>query len=187
MKTNSGGNYYDQDIKLVSIYGNNLLSVKFGNGKNQYDKFFDRYNDVTQVRAFFKQNEAYLNRDFWRNIPNIESATRQVIKEAQNLELLLDELYHNTLKNLTPDLDIHFKLLNGEFKNTYEYIPVKSYGTDRPSLLRLYAIKLKDNMYVITGGGIKLGDTIQNSPKLKGTALQEIRRVRDHLICSYSD
>ena len=54
---------------------------------------------------------------------------------------------------------------------------MKSYGTGRPSFLRMYAIKLKNNLYVITGGGIKLADTIQDSPDL-----QNIDKVRAWLI-----
>jgi hypothetical protein len=58
---------------------------------------------------------------------------------------------------------------------------MKSYGTFRPSLLRIYAIKMEANTYLITGGGIKLADTIQNSPDLKDHILQDIDLVRDYL------
>ncbi len=54
---------------------------------------------------------------------------------------------------------------------------MKSYGKEKPSLLRIYAIKLEKNVYLITGGGIKLADTIQNSPGLKDHVLQNIDRV----------
>ena len=55
------------------------------------------------------------------------------------------------------------------------------YGTRRPSLIRLYAIKVDDNCFVITGGGIKLGATIQESPDLKDHVLLEIKIVREYL------
>ena len=118
---------------------------------------------------------------YGKNIPNIESATRQAIKEAEELEIFLEELALNSENNEIPDLDSHFKYLDGEFKNVYEYTPVKSYGPGRPSLLRLYAIKLAPNKYVITGGGIKLGDKIQTSPGIKDFVLKDIRRVRKYL------
>lgn len=54
---------------------------------------------------------------------------------------------------------------------------MKSYGTYRPSLLRIYAIKMKENEYLITGGGIKLADKTQNSPDLKDHVLQDIDKV----------
>lgn len=58
---------------------------------------------------------------------------------------------------------------------------MKSYGIENPSFLRMYAIKLKENTYLITGGGIKLADTIQNSPELKKHVLQNIDKVRTWL------
>ena len=176
----------DDDISIVSIFGKSLLSIKYGEEDNEYDKFFDMHNDTTYVRTFFKENESFLENEVWKNIPNIESATRQVIKEAEELEIFLEELALNSENNEIPDLDSHFKYLEGEFKNVYEYTPVKSYGPGRPSLLRLYAIKLAPNKYVITGGGIKLGDKIQTSPGIKDFVLKDIRRVRKYLIDNFS-
>lgn len=51
----------------------------------------------------------------------------------------------------------------------------------RPSLLRIYAIKMGVNTYLITGGGIKLAETIQNSPDLKDHVIQDIDRIRTFL------
>lgn len=48
-------------------------------------------------------------------------------------------------------------------------------------MLRMYAIRLGTNTYLITGGGIKLADTIQNSPGLKEHVLQNIDKVRTWL------
>ena len=62
-----------------------------------------------------------------------------------------------------------------------EYIPMKSYGLGIPSLLRIYAIKIAANVYVITGGGIKLARTIQDSPGLKDSVIQGIDKVRSFL------
>ena len=58
---------------------------------------------------------------------------------------------------------------------------MKSYSGGRPPLLRIYAIKMNKNTYLITGGGIKLSDTIQNSPGLRDHVLQDIDRVRNWL------
>lgn len=55
---------------------------------------------------------------------------------------------------------------------------MKSYGDGRPSLLRMYAIKMDRNTYLITGGGIKLGATIQESPGLQDHVIQNIDKVR---------
>ena len=87
----------------------------------------------------------------------------------------------NTQEGTQPDFDSHFHYLEGKFKDVLEWLPMKSYGTMRPSLLRIYAIKMEKNTYLITGGGIKLADTIQNSPDLKDHIIQNIDKVRDFL------
>lgn len=81
----------------------------------------------------------------------------------------------------TPDLDNHFRYLEGKYNYVFEYKPVKSYGVNKPSLLRMYAIRLESNCYVVTGGGIKLSDTIQNSPDLKDHVFRNIDSVRTWL------
>lgn len=85
------------------------------------------------------------------------------------------------MRKWKPDFDTHFRYLEGKYKYELEWQPVKSYGTIHPSFLRMYAIKMGTNTYLITGGGIKLADTIQNSPDLKKHVLQNIERVRRFL------
>ena len=45
----------------------------------------------------------------------------------------------------------------------------------------MYAIQLEANTYIITGGGIKLADTIQSSHGMGEYILQDIDRVRTFL------
>ncbi len=171
-------------ISIVPVIGNVVYSVVFGEDEDdhQYNRFFDYHTDVTAVRCFFKENESELrNNPAWKNVPNVESATRQVLHEAEELEDLIEKLADNTEKGVWPDLDSHFSYLDGVYRNVYEYVPVKSYGTCRPSFLRLYAIKVADNKYVITGGGIKLRDTIQESPGIRSRVFKEIDLTRAYI------
>ena len=71
--------------------------------------------------------------------------------------------------------------LGGKYKCLWSLEPMKSYGTKSPSLLRLYAIKIDTNCYLIVYGGIKLGDTIQNSPVLKDKVFNKIDSVLSFL------
>ena len=103
------------------------------------------------------------------------------MNEAEDLESLFDELAVNTQNGNKPDFDSHFHYLEGKYKYELQYQPMKSYSNGHPALLRIYAIKMDKNTYLITGGGIKLADTIQNSPDLKEHVLQNIDRVRDWL------
>lgn len=110
-----------------------------------------------------------------------EDAVRQVLREAVDLENLFEELAENAENGEKPDFDSHFKYLEGEYKYELMYVPMKSYGTERPSLVRMYAIKLRQNTYLITGGGIKLADTIQKSPDLRDHVMPNLKRVRGYL------
>lgn len=74
--------------------------------------------------------------------------------------------------------------MDGKYKFEFEYAPMKSYGTESPSFIRLYAIKMGANRYIIVGGGIKLCKTIQESPYLKDHIIQNIDKVRAWLKCN---
>lgn len=102
--------------------------------------------------------------------------------EAEDLEDWFEELAKNATLGKIPDFDSHFQFLDGKYKSVTEYIPMKSYGNNRPFLLRIYTIKLQSNCYVITAGGIKLSKTIQDSPDLKDYVIQNMDRVRVWLI-----
>jgi len=172
----------DEKIDIVSIVEDFLYSMKYGNQECEYDRIFNQLENVDSITHFFEENKDYLNLPAWNKVTNIESATRQVLKEAYELEKRLFDFAENAMKGKTPDLDKMFQYIGGkEFSDIYEYTPMKAYGKGRPPFLRLYAIKLAPNKYVITGGRIKLHDSIQSSPGIKEHVLQNIRRTREWL------
>ena len=169
-------------LEIESIYPSYLYSIKYDRwDENEFDRLFLLWNDVDAVAQFMEDNSNFLKNDFWRDKIEPEDAARQVRNEAESLEIRFDELNENTSIGQKPDFDTHFQYLEGKYKYVLEWQPMKSYGTFRPSLLRIYAIKMEANTYLITGGGIKLADTIQNSPDLKDHILQDIDLVRDYL------
>ena len=169
-------------MEVDEIYKPYIYSIKYdGQEECEFDRLFDDWNDMTRLVEFMTVNQEYLNNPIWGERYTPEKAARKVRDEAVELEDLLFDLCKNTDEGKVPDFDSHFKFLDGKYQ-VYEYVPMKSYGTGKPSFLRMYAIKLKSNLYVITGGGIKLADTIQNSPDLKNHVLQNIDKVRIWLI-----
>ena len=166
-------------LNIVAIYPPYIFSIQYDDREeNEFDRLFDLWNDVCFVTEFLEVNKEHLKSDIWQRTPEVEDAARQVLDEAENLETLFKELNDNTSEGIKPDFDSHFLYLDGKYKYELKWPPMKSYGTIRPSLLRLYAIKMEENVYLITGGGIKLSDTIQNSPGLKDYVIQDIDRVR---------
>lgn len=169
-------------MEIEAIYPPYIYSIKYdGQTLNELDRLLEEWRDLDRLTDFFEVNMNYLKTETWSTISEPETAIFQVTEEADNLEIRLREIFENTRKNKQPDFDSHFKFLDGKYKFEFEYVPMKSYGTHTPSFIRLYAIKMDTNKYIITGGGIKLCRTIQESPDLKDHVIQNIDAVRSWL------
>lgn len=169
-------------MEIIAIFPPYIYSIKYDDKEdNEYDRLFDKWNDLTSVLDFLMQHKEMLKASVWKKVSEPELAARQVLDEAEALELLFTELNSHTTNGEEPDFDSHFQYLDGKYKFELEYEPMKSYGDCRPSLLRMYAIKMDRNTYLITGGGIKLGATIQDSPDLQDHVIQNIDKVREWL------
>lgn len=97
--------------------------------------------------------------------------------EAEELECLILDLAEES------DLDKIFRPLNNMRTSELMLGKEKAKGkrVTHRSWLRLYALKLEKNIYLITGGAIKLTFTMQErSHTLK--ELEKMEMVRNHLI-----
>jgi hypothetical protein len=169
-------------VEIIKIYSPYIYSIKYdGQEENEFDRLFSEWSDVESIMNFMERNKNYLKADFWKIKLEPEAATRRVLDEAEEMESIFEKLDENTRNGEYPDFDSHFYPLEGKYKYLLEYQPMKSYGSGNQALLRIYAIKMGKNTYLITGGGIKLSDKIQNSPGLKEHVIQNIDRVRDWL------
>ncbi|MBD5293972.1 MAG: hypothetical protein HDS20_04035 [Bacteroides sp.] len=173
-------------MEIVEIYKDWLYSISFDEEDlNEYHRVFREWHDLDYLVTFFSDNREAVNSEFWRNAgldpDNPEKLAARVIDEADNLETYIAELVNNCANGTKPDFDEYFHLLNGKYKCLWSLEPMKSYGTKSPSLLRLYAIRLDSNCYLIVYGGIKLGDSIQNSPVLKDKVFNKIDSVLSFL------
>ena len=118
------------DLDIVKIYDQFLYSVKYEEAdENEYDRLFQQWNDVENVCQFMEDNSLFLKNAIWERIVEPEDAARQVLTEACELERLLKKLCENSAKGKKPDLDDHFKYLEGKYKYELSYEPMKSYGT----------------------------------------------------------
>lgn len=166
-------------MEIEAIYPPYIYSIKFdGENANEFERLFDSWRDLDEVISFFEKHKDYLKSETWSAVCEPESAAYQVSEEADDLEILFHKLYLNAKKGNKPDFDSHFKYLEGKYKFEFEYVPMKSYGTESPSFIRLYAIKMGMNKYIIVGGGIKLCKKIQESPYLKDRIIQDIDKIR---------
>lgn len=173
-------------MEVVEIYEDWLYSIQFEEEDlNEYARVFREWHDLDYLEKFFTDNAVYINTPFWKaaglNPDDPVMSARKVLDEADNLEIYIEKLVSNMKQGCKPDFDEYFHFLDGKYKCLWTLEPMKSYGVSSPSLLRLYAIKLDSNCYLIVYGGIKLGDTIQNSPILKDKVFNKIDKVLNYL------
>lgn len=171
-------------MEIIQIYEQYLYSVKYDSCiENEYDRLFnDEWCDIASIVTFMHENKKYLGTGIWTNVADPFSAAQKVARERAALQYKFKELLENTKRGIQPDLDSHFHFLDGQYYGTFTLTPMKSYGTENPSFLRIYAIKVDTNSYIITGGGIKLCKTIQDSPGLKDHVIKNIDKVRNYLL-----
>lgn len=168
-------------MEIVEICAPYLYSIRYDTEQIEFNKLFQEWEDVEWLLSFFEIHSSEMAFEFWGNFTDPEVASARTLEEAYDLEALIKQLLYNTRNNSDPNLDSFFKPLGGEYAYIWDYLPVKAYGTSSPSLLRLYAIKLSPNCYIVTGGGVKYCKKMENSPELK-EELKKINQVRTFLI-----
>lgn len=142
---------------------------------NELDRLFNDWNDVQNLREFFKQNIEDLGAYF--KITDINQAIDDTIEDAERLQAIFMDIPVQT------DLSTIFRPLDNSQIGT----PTLAKEKARPkrnqhaSWLRIYAIRLNDGFYIITGGAIKLTLTMEEREHTKNE-LSKIERVRCFLI-----
>jgi hypothetical protein len=133
-------------MKIIPIFAGKLFSIHYeSEEKNEYRRLMALWTDVYYLRAYAKQNK----------IGNIRAFVEQIMDDAAYIEDLLFEM---TQKNRPlasffrrlDDMESGSKILSLQKGKRYQ--------------LRVYAIKIDENLFVITGGAIKLEWKMQDHP-----------------------
>ena len=170
-------------MKLVSIFAapsseDGLWSIQLdGESQSEFEKFFDLINDIEWLHNFFDQNKADLHSGFFGSI-TIGSAVSRTLDEAEEMETSLYDYSEQGFREGGNNLQHLFKPLNN-----FEYTITshqKSKARIRNGWLRLYAIRLAKNCFLVTCGAIKLTydmkrDHLQNELKKLEQAKQFLR------------
>jgi hypothetical protein len=145
-----------------------LLSVDMlGDGLSEFEIFFDRMNDVEWLFGFFEAHEIEL-KNFKPSITRDDAITK-TIEEIRHIEDALYDFFTEGINGSGIGLDQIFRPLND-----HEYMIVDLQKTkaraDKKRIknpwCRLYAIRLDRNLFIVTGGGIKLTRTMNESSHL---------------------
>ena len=147
-----------------------------GEDNNCFDELFSQWYDMQWLKEFFKENLSDLKSYF--HITDVYEAVMDTIEDASKLECLM--------LDITPDAN-----LNTLFRHLESYrFSEMSLGKEKargdgsfrhPSWLRIYAIKIENGIYVVTGGAIKLTATMSER-KHTLEQLARLERVRNHFI-----
>lgn len=162
-------------VRILSGY-NHLWAVK------------DDEKETDELSLLFRQwsNFDYLLDFFFANLDDLQGffhiemsdAIRDTMEDAEELErLILDFPY-------TEQLDGLFRPLSLSDNRAHEMTREKARNWERKrhsSWLRIYAIRIEPNVYIVTGGAIKLTATMQERMHTQ-QELDKLNVCRDFLI-----
>lgn len=147
-----------------------------GESQNTLDKLFDQWNDVMWLRQFFKENMNDLTSYF--KITDVNDAIWDTIEDSERLQCLILDISPDA------DLDKLFRPLEN-YRTADMLLGMEKARLKRTvghsSWLRIYAIKLAEGIYIITGGAIKLTLRMDDREHTK-TELLKMEKVRRYLL-----
>ncbi len=138
-----------------------LLFREWNNGEFLFDFFMENFEDL---------------KDFF-HIEQVNEAVEDTFEDAEALQELILEFPY------TENLDELFKPLDITDTRSWELSREKARNWNRSrhaSWLRIYAIRLEPNVYVVTGGAIKLTRTMQEREHTR-IQLEKLNRCKSFL------
>lgn len=143
-------------INIFEIVSESLYSVMYDTeGQNEFARLFDLWRDAEYLEDFFNKNTEDLKGGIWGDI-SIEEAMLKTIHEANRLEEKLVEIAELGKEDQYSTLSTLFRPLHDTTTNIEPFESNKAKGDDKNSWVRVYAIRIEANLFVITGGAIKL-------------------------------
>lgn len=165
-------------MTFEDILGNEKLwAVVFdGANVNVLQKVFSEWEDPEYLYTFFKNNLSDLSEYY--HITNVEQAIFDTGTDAVALKTMI--------LDISPDasLDLLFRPLENSRFSEMNLSKEKAKGnwkSSHSSWLRIYALKLEPDSYLVTGGAIKLTRTMEE----REHTLQELmnmEKVRNFLL-----
>ena len=143
-------------MKIIAIFAEKLYACQYDNeGFNEYARLMNLWTNLVYLREYAKENK----------ISDLLRFANEIREDAEFLQDLIA-----TIGKRNAPLASFFKPLN----NLETSIKVLSLQKGRRYRLRIYAIKLDENLFLITGGAIKLSEKLEGHP----TTLQELQKLR---------
>ena len=163
-------------MKLCSIFvdenrQSGIWSVRIGGESgNEFRRFIDNALDSEWLHHFFMNNRSDLESGYFGEI-DVGEAIIKTIREMTTIDRVLIRYASGGFAEMGVSLQHLFKPLNN---HEYSILPLQlSKARLYTGWVRLYAVRIAENCYVITGGAIKL--TMQmDRPHLQ----EELRKLQ---------
>jgi hypothetical protein len=164
-------------MEIVHIFGKNLFAIKYaGETKDEFSRLFELWQDAEYLEEFFETNKTDLENGFWGS-KSVEDAIFETFDYAQKFEHKLLELSGQNEEDQLSGLERIFKPL---YNSQYQ-IATLNKSKARETWLRIYALRVDKNVYIVTGGAIKLTQKMQDR-KHTSLELKKIESCRRYLL-----
>ena len=168
---------FESGMQLIYIVEGALYCIQWqGDKRHCLDDLAKKFSDTEYLFAYFTQHETRLR---YYNVP----VSKAVIDTAKAVVLIIEQLYtwgENSINSIKPNLVDYFEHLHNveayahkRFRTDYK---LKGNWGEAP-WIRIYAVKLEPNEYVITGFGIKLVDRMEKDADLR----EELKKLEKQL------
>lgn len=182
---------------VVEINENSLYAIKYDDEhdefennefeegispKDEFRRLFNNWSDIEYLDAFFDKHQSDLQTEFYNDV-STGNAIERTIHEANKLEQELISIAENGKTSNSENLENLFKPLDNREKSAYpvpSYQKSKAYGSNFKSWLRIYAIRIEPNVFIVTGGAIKLVGRMEEREHLENE-LRKIEKVKQYL------
>lgn len=163
-------------IPIIKVENQAIYSAK--NTDEEFDEFtkaFVKWKDAIELLHFFKQNSNDLLCGYY-SAKSIDAAIHKTRLDAFELERQLFSIRNNN----DILLDHIFSPLNDNEFRDVDLQKCKAYRTLSKSWIRLYAIKVQKNIYLITGSAIKLTKSMDERSHTENE-LRKLDNMREFL------
>jgi len=134
-------------MEVVCIFEEQLYAFRYkGNAKDEFNRLMDLWTDVGYLYNYAKNN----------NVHDINDFVQDRLKDAEHIQDFLDDLYKDQVS-----YRCYFEPLQASER--LKLLSLQK-GKLKKNGLRYYAIKIDENCFIITGGAIKMTQTMQEHP-----------------------
>lgn len=155
-------------MKIVPIFAKRLFAFHYdGEADNAYSSILSLWDDIEYLYSFLKENV-----QDWPKGYDMEKLMDKIINDAN----LIDDTLYEIIRQPNKKLDHFFKTLDN---NEYQF-KILSLQKGRQSYLRLYAIRIDEDTFVITGGAIKFHHLMQDREHTKNE-LEKLNNAKYYL------